>query len=359
MKWIFSALFLFTTAPAQAAPEKFEITWEMAHEPGDTEYRAQLEKFGEALRRRSNGALDLKIKVSEMVGGQALYEATNRLYRGDIQMSQVRTGDLALFDPDLTVMNAPFLFRDHQHAALVMDGAVGNKLLASLQRQSRDKLRAFAFTYSGGFRQISGNKEVRTPADLHGFKMLQPGLRTSLDFFDLMGAKFTGSEMFTPDRGLNEALISGAIDGAESEYVRSNKYEYKKIKYVNETNHALYITVIVANNAFYASLPKKWQKVVSEEVQKLAHEERAFSIQNAEKWKQRLIAEGVQVIVPTPAQREQFVAATKPLYDFYAKTSFGPYIKEIRAVKGAPLLGKKADGQNLGEAPATTGSKQN
>ena len=78
-------------------------------------------------------------------------------------MSQMYTTTLGEFNKDLFVLDMPFLFRSHEHAAQVLEGQIGQSLMAGLAKSSN--IQGLAFTYSGGYRMIAATKALKTVDD--------------------------------------------------------------------------------------------------------------------------------------------------------------------------------------------------
>ena len=145
-----------------------KIRWVIAHEPlnlflraaedferrvneQQTEHEIQVEimTLTEYSHRYNNGVIVTK------------HDLLDLMEAGQIEMSQMYTTWLAeRYEQDFLAFDMPFLFRDHDHATRVLEGEVGETLLAKLTDKSN--IRGLSFTYSGGFRQMISNKKVST-----------------------------------------------------------------------------------------------------------------------------------------------------------------------------------------------------
>jgi TRAP-type C4-dicarboxylate transport system substrate-binding protein len=144
--------------------QTINIKWVIAHDPLYLFIRAA-EFFQEAVNKKSNKyQVDVEIMTPTQYAEKynsgdcampdndaaRIDEVSRLMDENKIQMSQLVTTNLAaMYNKDMHVLDMPFLFRDHDHATRVLEGAPGKQLLAGLAKTS--PLRGLAFTYSGGF----------------------------------------------------------------------------------------------------------------------------------------------------------------------------------------------------------------
>ena len=112
--------------------------------------------------------------------------------------------------PDVNVFNMPFVFRDEAHMRKVIDGPIGDEILAQDHRQpgaaGRPGLdgRRLAHLYT--------KKPVRKPEDLKGMKIRMMGNPLFVDTMNAMG----GNGIAMGHGEVFSALQTGVIDGAEN-----------------------------------------------------------------------------------------------------------------------------------------------
>jgi TRAP-type C4-dicarboxylate transport system substrate-binding protein len=145
--------------------EVVNIKWVIAHDPLYLFIRAA-GYFQEAVNKKSD-KYEVRVEIMTptdyatkynngaiaLAGNDAarVDELSKLMDDGKIQMSQMVTTNLAAaYNKDMHVLDMPFLFRDHDHATEVLEGAPGKQLLAGLAKNS--PMRGLGFTYSGGFR---------------------------------------------------------------------------------------------------------------------------------------------------------------------------------------------------------------
>ena len=149
-----------------------KIRWVIAHEPLSLFVRAA-EDFQKYLNE-AQSAEKIEIEVMTLSEYSQKYnngvvvtkhDLLDLMEQGKIEMSQMYTTWLAEeIEHDMLALEMPFIFKDHEHAARVLEGPVGESLLEKITEKSN--VRGLAFTYSGGFRNIIANKKVSSLSEL-------------------------------------------------------------------------------------------------------------------------------------------------------------------------------------------------
>ena len=149
-----------------------KIRWVIAHEPLDLFLRAAKDFQTSINEQQSAEVLDIEVMTlseysQKYNNGVAVtkHDLLDLMDAGKIEMSQIYTTWLAeRYDHDMAALDMPFIFEDHEHAARVLEGEVGEFLLDKITEKSN--VRGLAFTYSGGFRNVLSTKNITTLKDL-------------------------------------------------------------------------------------------------------------------------------------------------------------------------------------------------
>lgn len=273
------------------------IRWVLAHEPYDLFLRAA-EKFAAEVSEKTHGEIAIEVLglteyTEKYLDGQQLdrYKIKDLVNDGTIEMSQMYTTTLGLTDPDMFVLDMPFLFRDHEHVARVLDGAVGQQLMDQLAEKS--EIKGLAFTYSGGFRAIVGNKVIEAVEDLEGMKVRvahSPVAEATMRAF--------GAEPVTlPIEQLADALGEKVVDSGESTYPRIySMRQNETATVINHTEHSLFLTTIIMNKTLWNELTVEQQKIFADAALAAAHIERAESLEDIDRTRTRAKLDGIQVV---------------------------------------------------------------
>ena len=273
------------------------IRWVLAHEPYDLFLRAA-EKFAAEVSEKTHGEIAIEVLglteyTEKYLNGQQLdrYKIKDLVDNGTIEMSQMYTTTLGLVDQDMFVFDMPFLFTDHAHAARVLDGEVGQQLMDQLAEKS--SIKGLAFTYSGGFRAIIGNKVIEAVEDLHGMKVRVAHSPVAEATMRAFGAE----PVVLPIEQLASALGEKSVDCGESTYPRIyGMKQNETASVINHTEHSLFLTTIIMNKGLWNELTVEQQQIFRDAALSAARIERADSLADIGITRNRAVEDGIKVV---------------------------------------------------------------
>jgi tripartite ATP-independent transporter DctP family solute receptor len=200
----FHAALLFAALAAPATAQEIKIGYALAT---DSHYGAGALAFEKSLTESLGDQFTFRHFPSSGLGGER--EVLEGLQLGTVEMTIASDGTLANFVPEVGVLGVPFLLRDKAHARTVLDGEIGDEMLAKFENAG---LHALAWGEQG-FRHITSNRgPIETPADLEGLKIRTMENPVHIEAFRALGAAPT--PMAWPE--VIGALQQGAIDGQEN-----------------------------------------------------------------------------------------------------------------------------------------------
>lgn len=308
-----------------------KIRWILAHEPFDLFIRAAAQ-FKKEVSEKTNGAIDIEVLglnefEKKYNDGKALdrYKILDLVNDGTIEMSQMYTTTLGLLDKEMFVLDMPFLFRDHTHAANVLDGEIGAGLMDSLA--SKSNIKGLAFTYSGGFRVIPGNEVISTLEQFKGMNVRVAKSPVAEDTFKAVGA----NPVVMAIEDLAEAIGSKSVDAGESTYPRIyGMKQNETASIINHTEHSLFLTTLIMNKQLWESLDAETQKVFADAAISAARIERAESLEDITITQKRAKEDGIQVVTLPASEVEKFKQATEEVYIKYEDYFTSGLIDSIR-----------------------------
>lgn len=173
----------------------------------DSHYGVAAKRFEEVVLAETGDQFEFTHFPSSGLGGER--EVIEGLQLGTVEATIVSSGTLANFVPDTGVFDIPFLFRDLDHARAVLDGPIGQDILANFDEVD---MKGLAWGEQG-FRHITNNRNpIETPADVEGLKIRTMENPVHLEAFNAMGAAPT--PMAWPE--VVSSLQQGVIDGQEN-----------------------------------------------------------------------------------------------------------------------------------------------
>ena len=192
---------------------------------------------------------------------------------GRIHMSQAQVNIIGgHLDKTISVLDMPFLFKDHDHVTRTVEGAVG-KIISS-KVHSKTGVKPLCYTYSGGYRVIGATKDLKSLADLKNQARFITTTNVSSKLFMYAGAGPTGSWAVTNQDVQELNANGGAI---ETTLIRFSG------KYVLKTNHSMFMTSILCGETFWNSLSAQEKDLFVQAGLETSRQERIWSLEDAAK----------------------------------------------------------------------------
>lgn len=315
-------------ANSEKTVKPVKVRWLLAHQPIDA-FRRAAKSFAQELNKETNGQLELVLLEPKDVGSKTDNVEPKRIFEllanGDVELSQTVTTGIGEIEPDFWALDLPFLFKDHKHASRVLDGKVGGKLLASLEKRH---IHGLAFTYSGGFRIIpSTSTALRSVEDFQGLKVRTTNSPVAQATLRMLGATPVPLSLEEGQTALN----SGSIEAAETTYIRVNSVIGDNSKYLNDTGHSLFLTSILASDKFMSSLSPQNRAALRRAALNAARLEREDSVNDGNKLKAEFQEAGVQVVSMNKANREAFRRKVMPIYKKFETMFDSGLVNSIKA----------------------------
>ena len=317
-----SAVFALGAASLGASAQTMVLKAADVHPAGYPNVVA-VESMGKKLEAATNGRLKIQTFPGGVLGGEK--EMIEQTQVGAINILRTSLGPVGTVVPEVNVFNLPFIFRSQEHARAVIDGPIGDELLAKVSA-SPAKLLAIGWM-DGGARSLYTKKPVRTPADLKGQKVRMMGNPLFVDTMNAMGGNGISmgyGEVFT-------ALQTGVVDGAENNapsYFTSNHYN-TGAKYYTQTNHLIIPELLVVSKATWDKLSKDDQALLKKFGREAQMEQRALWDKSVAENTAKLKSAGVEFIT---VDNKPFYEATAPVRAKYG-ANYAELIKRIEAVK--------------------------
>ncbi|WGE90838.1 TRAP transporter substrate-binding protein [Actinobacillus genomosp. 1] len=269
----------------QAAETTFRFGYEA---PRSDSQHIAAKKFNELLQQKSNKGLKLSLFPDSTLGNAQT--AISSVRGGTIDLAMSSSSNFTGLASELNVIDIPFIFKDRSHAYQVLDGEIGQTLLAKLEAHG---LKGLAF-WEVGFRGFTNSKHpVIKPEDIKGLKVRTNQNPMYIKAFSILGANpvpMPLSELYT-------ALETKAVDAQEHPIgiVWSAKL-YEVQKYFSPTNHGYTPLIVVMNKAKFDALPAEQQKVLSEAALEAGKYQRQLNLDNEQGIIEKMKKAGVEFV---------------------------------------------------------------
>jgi C4-dicarboxylate-binding protein DctP len=287
------------------------------------------EKFKELAEKYTDG----KVKV-EVYPNSQLYkdkEELEALQLGAVQMlapSNSKFGPIGV--KEFEVFDLPYILPDLPTLRKVTDGPLGAKLLKLLDAKGMTGL---AY-WDNGFKEMSANKKLVTPADYKGVKF-------RIQSSKVLEAQFRSLGSIPQVMGFGEvyqALQTGVVDGQENTW--SNMYTQKMHevqKYITETHHGYIGYVVVTNKKFWDGIPADTRAQLDKAMKEATAFGNGQSAKENDDAKAEIIKAGKSEIIKlTPEQDSAMRKAMESVYKDVASRVGQPLIDEfLKETRGA------------------------
>lgn len=291
--------------------------------PADSHYGDAARAFAETIAERSGGAFEIALRPAGALGGER--DVIEGMQIGTVELAISSTGPIGNFVPEVYALDFPFLFDDYASAHAVLDGEIGQELLASFQPHGIVGL-AWA---ENGFRHITNSvRPIREPADLAGLKLRTMENEVHIAAFRAAGAAPTPmswTEVLT-------SLQQGTIDGQENPIpivTANNMWEIQDN--ITLTGHVYSPAVVAMSAIHWDGLTEEQQGWFVEAAQAAAAASRQTVAANEESGIALMRENGMEVI--DGIDKAAFAAAVQPAYDEFADRYTPELIARIRAAQ--------------------------
>jgi tripartite ATP-independent transporter DctP family solute receptor len=312
---------MFAAAPATAQDKIIvKFGWSATDGPQDP-YAVGARAFKERVEKATNNRLDVQLYPNRQLGDEKPLVEGMRL--GTVDAGIITNAVLAQIEPSLQLNDMPFMFANEDQARALLDGPVGQKLGANLEKKGV-KLLAWM---EGGFRNMINNvRPVTKPDDVSGVKFRVMQNPVYISMFSSLGGNavpMAWGETFT-------AVQQGAIDGLEIPLAIIDQAKmYEVTKFLSITNHTYSAIGLVMSKRTFDRMPEDIKKAIVEVSAPAAKAQRDAATATANEILERLEKSGMKVNRITDVK--PFRASVQGVYEKF-KDSIGPdLLKETLA----------------------------
>ncbi|HEX2964246.1 MAG TPA: TRAP transporter substrate-binding protein [Syntrophorhabdaceae bacterium] len=207
-------------------------------------------RFAELMKQRTNG----KIQITHYPDSQ--------LGKWQQMLESVKTGSLAIvYTPaggseDFYMMLYPYVFRDSEHAAKILQGSIREDW--SKKHMEKTGIYIFGGLNAGFQHCIFAKAPVRTPADMKGMKFRVPQDKIFVETFQALGARPTPIALGELYLALRQGVADGAA-GLLDVFINFNMYDVSK--YLVLTGHMFQPLWAHMNGQLWQNLTPETKKV--------------------------------------------------------------------------------------------------
>lgn len=275
--------------------------------------------MSERLEHYSHGAMSLKLYPNGQLGSER--EMVELLQIGSLAITKVSAAAMEGFVPEMKVYSLPYIFRSREHRWQVLQGGVGQDVLAA---SNKAHLTGLGYFDAGSRSFYTCNDMVSSPKDVVGKKIRVMSSQTAVKMIEAFGGAATPiawGELYA-------ALQQGVVDGAENNppsYYLSHHYEICPYYSLNE--HTSVPDVIIASKYIFDSLNPQQQQWLTNAMKDAVEYQKSLWLASEEDALAAVKSAGVEVIHP---DKTPFFEAVKPFHATYKGTLVGELLSRIK-----------------------------
>ena len=278
--------------------------------------------MAEQVAEKSQGRMRIDIYPSQQLGTER--EAIELLQIGSLGMTKVSTSVIEQFAPAYKALGLPYIFRDEQHRYNVLEGEIGERLMAG---SAKYRIRGLTFFDAGSRSFYTKDKPIRRPEDLAGQKIRVQESATAMQMVSALGGSPTPiawGELYT-------ALQQGVVDGAENNppsFYLSGQYEV--CKYYSLDEHTSVPDILLISTVVWDNLSPGNRAILAEAAQEAATYQKQLWKEATELAMQQIEAAGIEIIYP---DKGLFADKVQGLYETYRdQPEVYQLLQDIRAL---------------------------
>lgn len=280
-------------------------------------------RFKALVEQRTEG----RIRVLAYPGAQ-LYSDQDEMQALQLGAVEMLAPSLSKFGrigfPEFEMFDLPFLFNDIASVRRITQGPLGRRLLKGLHRQGLIGLGFF----DNGFKQMSANRPLLTPADFKGLRMRVQASRVIAAQMRALGAQPVNLGFSETRR----ALAAGVVDGTEnpvSNFWTQGMHEVQSD--LSLTDHGYLGYAVVVNQRFWLSLSAADRELLGQAMREaLAFGNQIADAQNAKALVALRLADTTRIHKLSPLQRAGLRDAVEPVHKALAQRIGLPWMDAMR-----------------------------
>lgn len=299
-----------------------ETTLKLAHAAPETDLQQTMSLFfKEQVEARSNGSVKVNIFPSGQLGNDA--QMIDGTRAGIIDISMVGLNNYSGLMPESAAFTLPFMFPTRDAAYRVLDGDVGQGVLADMAQFG---LKGLGFP-ENGYRNMTNNRgPIKAPADVAGLQMRVNNSKALNDMF----AELSANPQQIPVAELYTALETGVVDAQDHPIGVTLSFKFYEVqKYLSMTRHAYSPLALAMNHKAFEGLSDDEQKIVLDVAKEAVDLQRKLSIEKEDGMIADLEAAGMTV--NDDVDGAAFQAAITPVWDSFVAQHGDGLIKAILA----------------------------
>ena len=284
-------------------------------------------KFIELVDAKSGGRIKIKGFYGGALGNDV--QVTSALQGGTIEFTVPQTTTLTGMVKEYEILDFPFLFATEQQAEKVLDGPVGDKLMAMLPAKG---LVGLAYWENGFFNATNSKHPIARVEDFEGLKFRSIQAKITQETIKALGA--TPVPLAVPE--LYSALETRTIDGQGTPTAVIFALKLFEVqKYLSLTRHSYGAFIPLVSKKFWDGLSEGDRKILKDAAIEARAYQRGVAREQAKSAQAAMAAKGMQVNDVTDAEHERMRERVQPVWKMFIPSVGESLYKEVMVQLGS------------------------
>ena len=291
--------------------------------PQNSHQGIAIDTFAKEVEKRTAGRYKVQTFYSGSLGGER--ESIEAVQLGTQALAFSSSGPVPNFVPETKILDIPFLFRDKAHARAVLDGPIGQELLAKFDAKG---FKALAWGENGMRHMTNSKRSINGPEDVKGLKMRT--MENPVHVAAYKGLGIVTTPMAFPE--VFTALQQGTVDGQENPLpvIMASKFDQVQ-KYLTLTGHVYSPGIFLMNKEAFDKLSAADKQAFLDAAKEGVKANRARVDEDDAKGVTELRSKGMTVV--ENVDKSKFVAMLAPVNAEFEKQFGKANIERIRNYK--------------------------
>lgn len=321
--------FAYASGTGEAGGQQKPITLKYAHVGVAGEIQTRyVDELAAMVRERTNGGIIIQVFPNSQLGGAN--EMVDGIKSGAISMGHHDFATLGKLYSDISVFNAPYIYRDGPHAL----SATNPRTSVVLRKLNEELVKAAGIRVIGsnyrGARQLSASFPVYSPENLRGVKIRGTPVELWMSMIKGMGAIPTPveiSELYT-------ALLTGLVSGQENPITNIHTQKFHEVQsHIMMTSHMQAVLATFINEKVWQSLGAENQKIMTDCLEEMAAKTLRWTNEAEAPVRKAMEGYGVKFIEEKDGLRNDLFKAAVNAQIAKDFPTWTPYIAEIQAMR--------------------------
>ena len=291
--------------------------------PQNSHQGIAIDTFAKEVEKLTAGRYKVQTFYSGSLGGER--ESIEAVQLGTQALAFSSSGPVPNFVPETKILDIPFLFRDKAHARAVLDGPIGQELLAKFDAKG---FKALAWGENGMRHMTNSKRSINGPEDVKGLKMRT--MENPVHVAAYKGLGIVTTPMAFPE--VFTALQQGTVDGQENplSVIMASKFDQVQ-KYLTLTGHVYSPGIFLMNKEAFDKLSAADKQAFVDAAKEGVKANRARVDEDEAKGVTELRSKGMTVV--ENVDKSKFVAMLAPVNAEFEKQFGKANIERIRNYK--------------------------